>query len=161
MILVRRVFRERRALVLPAVVFLLANVAVLALVVFPLERSVAGLKEVERVVAAGEKRGASYADGFEPPAALVVECGAGSEVEDVEQRVVAVPAPERREHEREVAEREGGVALEQEIGGAVATDDRDRGPPDERAEPQSSNEATRRCVHGDHCDAGLRSGAAE
>lgn len=47
MSLVRRVFKERRALVLPAVVFLLANVAVLALGVFPLERSVAGLKEGE------------------------------------------------------------------------------------------------------------------
>jgi hypothetical protein len=45
--LVRRVFNERRALVLPAVVFLLANVGVLALGVFPLERSVAGLKEGE------------------------------------------------------------------------------------------------------------------
>jgi hypothetical protein len=45
--LVRRVFKERRALVLPAVVFLLANVGVLALGVFPLERSVAGLKEGE------------------------------------------------------------------------------------------------------------------
>ena len=56
MSLVRRVFRERRALVLPAVVFLLANVAVLALVVFPLERSVAGLKEgeVEALAARGQ-----------------------------------------------------------------------------------------------------------
>jgi hypothetical protein len=45
--IVRRVFTERRAVVLPLVVFLLANVAVLALLVFPLERSVAGLKESE------------------------------------------------------------------------------------------------------------------
>jgi hypothetical protein len=54
--LVRRVFKERRALVLPAVVFLLANVAVLALGVFPLERSVAGLKEgeVEALAARGQ-----------------------------------------------------------------------------------------------------------
>lgn len=56
MSLVRRVFKERRALVLPAVVFLLANVAVLALGVFPLERSVAGLKEgeVEALAARGQ-----------------------------------------------------------------------------------------------------------
>jgi Tfp pilus assembly protein PilO len=54
--LVRRVFRERRALVLPLMVFLLANVAVLALGVFPLERSVAGLKdgEVEALAARGQ-----------------------------------------------------------------------------------------------------------
>ena len=43
----RRVFSERRAVVLPLLVFLLANVAVLALLVFPLEQSVAGLKEGE------------------------------------------------------------------------------------------------------------------
>jgi Tfp pilus assembly protein PilO len=47
MTLVRRVFTERRAVVLPLMVFLLANVGVLALGVFPLERSVAGLKEGE------------------------------------------------------------------------------------------------------------------
>jgi Tfp pilus assembly protein PilO len=54
--LVRRVFRERRAIVLPLTVFLLANVAVLALVVFPLERSVGGLKEgeVEALAARGQ-----------------------------------------------------------------------------------------------------------
>jgi hypothetical protein len=54
--LVRRVFKERRALVLPLMVFLLANVAVLALAVFPLERSVAGLKEgeVEALAARGQ-----------------------------------------------------------------------------------------------------------
>lgn len=45
--LVRRVFTERRAVVLPLMVFLLANVGVLALGVFPLERSVAGLQEGE------------------------------------------------------------------------------------------------------------------
>ena len=38
----RRVYAERRAVVLPLVVALVANVAVLALGVFPLERSVAG-----------------------------------------------------------------------------------------------------------------------
>lgn len=56
MSLIRRVFRERRAVVLPLMVFLLANVAVLALVVFPLERSVAGLKEgeVEALAARGQ-----------------------------------------------------------------------------------------------------------
>lgn len=43
----RRVVTERRAAVLPLTVFLLANVAVLALGVFPLERSVAGLKQAE------------------------------------------------------------------------------------------------------------------
>jgi Tfp pilus assembly protein PilO len=43
----RRVVVERRAAVLPLMVFLLANVAVLALGVFPLERSVAGLKQGE------------------------------------------------------------------------------------------------------------------
>lgn len=56
MSLVRRVFKERRALVLPLMVFLLANVAVLALGVFPLARSVAGLKEgeVEALAARGQ-----------------------------------------------------------------------------------------------------------
>jgi Tfp pilus assembly protein PilO len=43
----RRVVVERRAAVLPLMVFLLGNVAVLALVVFPLQRSVAGLKQSE------------------------------------------------------------------------------------------------------------------
>jgi Tfp pilus assembly protein PilO len=43
----RRVVTERRAAVLPLMVFLLGNVAVLALVVFPLQRSVAGLKQSE------------------------------------------------------------------------------------------------------------------
>jgi hypothetical protein len=43
----RRVVTERRAAVLPLMVFLLGNVAVLALGVFPLQRSVAGLKQSE------------------------------------------------------------------------------------------------------------------
>jgi Tfp pilus assembly protein PilO len=38
----RRVYDERRAVALPLVVFLIANVAILALAVFPLRRSVAG-----------------------------------------------------------------------------------------------------------------------
>ena len=42
MSLTRRVFVERRRVVLPLLVFLLVNVAVLGLVVWPLERSVAG-----------------------------------------------------------------------------------------------------------------------
>lgn len=42
MSLTRRVFSERRTVVLPLLVFLIANVAVLALVVFPLQQSVAG-----------------------------------------------------------------------------------------------------------------------
>lgn len=56
MSIVRRVFRERRAVVLPLMVFLLANVAVLALGVFPLQQSVAGLKEseVEALAARGQ-----------------------------------------------------------------------------------------------------------
>jgi hypothetical protein len=43
----RRIFIERRAIVLPLMVFLGANLAVLALIVFPMERSVAGLKDAE------------------------------------------------------------------------------------------------------------------
>jgi Tfp pilus assembly protein PilO len=42
MSLLRRVFVERRRVVLPLVVFLVANLAVLGLIVWPLERSVAG-----------------------------------------------------------------------------------------------------------------------
>jgi hypothetical protein len=42
MTLVRRVLSERRRVVLPLAVFLLANIGVLALVVWPLQRSVAG-----------------------------------------------------------------------------------------------------------------------
>ena len=38
----RRVYEERRAVALPLLVFLVANVAILALAVFPLQRSVAG-----------------------------------------------------------------------------------------------------------------------
>ena len=45
MSLLRRVFIERRRVVLPLLIFLVANVAVLALVVFPLQRSVAGAEE--------------------------------------------------------------------------------------------------------------------
>jgi Tfp pilus assembly protein PilO len=41
----RRVFAERRRVVLPLVVVLLANVAVLALVVFPLKRAVSGSQQ--------------------------------------------------------------------------------------------------------------------
>jgi hypothetical protein len=43
----RRIFTERRAIALPLMVFLGANIVVLALIVFPMERSVAGLKESE------------------------------------------------------------------------------------------------------------------
>ncbi len=54
--LVRRVFTERRSAVLPVMVFLLANVGVLALGVFPLQRSVANLKagELEALTARGQ-----------------------------------------------------------------------------------------------------------
>ena len=45
MSLLRRVFSERRAVVVPLTVFLAANIAVLALVVWPLQRTVAGGKE--------------------------------------------------------------------------------------------------------------------
>lgn len=45
MSLARRVFVERRRVVLPLLVFLIANVAVLGLVVWPLEQSVAGAGE--------------------------------------------------------------------------------------------------------------------
>lgn len=45
MSLARRVFVERRRVVLPLLVFLVANLAVLGLVVFPLEQSVAGAGE--------------------------------------------------------------------------------------------------------------------
>ena len=38
----RRVYEERRKIALPILVFLIANVAILALAVFPLQRSVAG-----------------------------------------------------------------------------------------------------------------------
>jgi len=38
----RRVYEERRGVALPLLVFLVANVAILALAVFPLQRSVAG-----------------------------------------------------------------------------------------------------------------------
>jgi hypothetical protein len=51
MSLTRRVFVERRRVVLPLVVFLAANAAVLGLVVLPLQRSVAGAEEA-RVQAA-------------------------------------------------------------------------------------------------------------
>ena len=45
MSLIRRVFSERRAVVVPLTVFLVVNILVLALVVLPLQRSVAGGKE--------------------------------------------------------------------------------------------------------------------
>jgi len=45
MSLLRRVFIERRRVVLPLLIFLVANVAVLALVVFPLQRSVDGAEQ--------------------------------------------------------------------------------------------------------------------
>lgn len=43
--LLRRIFIERRAVVVPLTVFLLGNIAVLALAVWPLQRTVAGGKE--------------------------------------------------------------------------------------------------------------------
>ena len=49
MSLLRRVFSERRAVVVPVTVFLLGNLAVLALVVWPLQRSVVGGKESQFV----------------------------------------------------------------------------------------------------------------
>ena len=45
MSLLQRVFVERRAVVVPLTVFLVGNIAVLALVVWPLQRTVAGGKE--------------------------------------------------------------------------------------------------------------------
>jgi Tfp pilus assembly protein PilO len=45
MSLLRRVFSERRAVVVPVTIFLVGNIAVLALVVWPLQRSVAGGEE--------------------------------------------------------------------------------------------------------------------
>ena len=45
MTLLRRVFGERRAVLVPLVVFLAGNMAVLALVVWPLQRAVAGADE--------------------------------------------------------------------------------------------------------------------
>lgn len=45
MSLLRRVFSERRAVVVPLTIFLVGNIAVLALVVWPLQRTVAGGKE--------------------------------------------------------------------------------------------------------------------
>jgi Tfp pilus assembly protein PilO len=47
MSLLRRVFTERRAVVVPLTIFLAANIAVLALVVWPLQRTVAGGKEAQ------------------------------------------------------------------------------------------------------------------
>lgn len=51
MTLWRRVFAERRRVVLPLVVVLVANVAVLALVVLPLTRGVAGAQDASLVAA--------------------------------------------------------------------------------------------------------------
>lgn len=45
MSVLRRVFSERRAVAIPLTVFLVGNVAVLALVVWPLQRAVAGAEE--------------------------------------------------------------------------------------------------------------------
>ena len=45
MSLLRRVFSERRAVVVPVTIFLVGNIAVLALVVWPLQRSVTGGEE--------------------------------------------------------------------------------------------------------------------
>jgi len=53
MSLLRRVFTERRAIVVPLTVFLLGNIAVLALVVWPLQRTVAGGKEAQFLVMQG------------------------------------------------------------------------------------------------------------
>jgi Tfp pilus assembly protein PilO len=47
MSLLRRVFSERRAVVVPLTVFLVGNIAVLALAVWPLQRTVAGGKEAQ------------------------------------------------------------------------------------------------------------------
>jgi Tfp pilus assembly protein PilO len=48
----RRIFTERRAIALPLTIFLGANILVAALIVFPMERSVAGLKDAELDAAA-------------------------------------------------------------------------------------------------------------
>ena len=53
MSLLRRVYSERRAVVVPLTVFLLGNLAVLALVVWPLQRTVAGGKESQFVATQG------------------------------------------------------------------------------------------------------------
>jgi hypothetical protein len=45
MSLLRRVFSERRAVVVPVTIFLVGNLAVLALIVWPLQRTVDGGKE--------------------------------------------------------------------------------------------------------------------
>lgn len=47
MSLLRRIFLERRAVVIPVTIFLLGNIAYLALVVFPLQQSVAGAKDAQ------------------------------------------------------------------------------------------------------------------
>ena len=53
MSLLRRVFSERRAVVVPVTVFLLGNLAVLALIVWPLQRTVAGGKESQFLAGQG------------------------------------------------------------------------------------------------------------
>ena len=53
MSLLRRVFSERRAVVVPVTIFLVGNIAVLALVVWPLQRSVAGGKESQFLATQG------------------------------------------------------------------------------------------------------------
>jgi hypothetical protein len=47
MSLVRRVFTERRAVLIPLVIFLAGNIAVLALVVWPLQRAVDGAQDAQ------------------------------------------------------------------------------------------------------------------
>jgi hypothetical protein len=56
MSLLRRVFSERRAVVVPVTIFLVGNIAVLALVVWPLQRSVAGGEESKWRANAGRSR---------------------------------------------------------------------------------------------------------
>ena len=45
--LVRRIFSERRAILIPLVIFLAGNIAVLALVVWPLQRAVNGAQDAQ------------------------------------------------------------------------------------------------------------------